>query len=82
MIPPCFFFSDKSEQYEFYHPLRQRVVDAKAIIQNHLAHVEKLVERCNSKYGPSAQQKQKAKNTEKNRKKESRKRPLETVEVD
>lgn len=52
------------------------------MIQSQLAHVEKLVEVCNTKYGECTQMKVQKKKKEQNKKKDNKKQKLEeTVEV-
>lgn len=52
------------------------------MVQSQLAHVEKLVEVCITKYGECTQMKVQKKKNEQNKKKDNRKRKLEqTVEI-
>jgi len=54
----------------------------KEMVQSQLAHVEKLVEVCITKYGECTQMKVQKKKNEQNKKKDNRKRKLEeTVEI-
>lgn len=64
----------KSEEYEFYQPLKNRLADCKSLIDNKLTHVAELVEKCQEKYGKSSQEKERKRKTAKNQKKEDRKR--------
>ena len=54
-------------------------METKEMIQSQLAHVEKLVEVCNTKYGECTQMKVQKKKKEQNKKKDNKKQKLEEI---
>lgn len=76
------FLTDKSETYEFYHPLNKALTEKKGMVEGHLAHVRKLVEICITKYGECTQMKVKKKTrTEQEERKQQASTDLNSVIV-